>query len=459
VPERLPNGQLESALPIGPQAAAASAGNTLDPYADRYAARTRGMSVSEIRALFAVANRPEIVSLAGGMPYTAALPIDSVAAMVGELLLNNGPKALQYGPGQGDERLRELICEVMALEGITGSAEDVTVTIGSQQALDLVSRTFLDPGDVVLAEGPSYVGALGTFEAAQAEVVHVPMDGDGLIPQALRDALIRLTAEGRRAKFLYTVPNYHNPAGVTLSEERRPQILAICAEFDLLVLEDNPYGLLGFDGVTHPALRSLAPERVIYLGSFSKTFSAGVRVGWALAPPAVRQKLVLLSEAEVLCPPNLTQFVVAEYLATQPWREQIKVFRELYRERRDAMLTALTAQMPAECSWTVPTGGFYVWLTLPDGLDSKVMQPRAIHSRVAYVPGVGFFADGNGRRDMRLSYCFPEPDRIREGVRRLAGVVEEELELRETFMSGATSASPAAVGGRHGSDAPGPEVA
>jgi len=454
----LPSGSSSEGLPIGPHTAAASAGTTLDPYADRYADRTRGMSVSEIRALFAVANRPEIVSLAGGMPYTAALPIDAVSEMVGELLANNGPKALQYGPGQGDPRLRELICEVMALEGITGSAEDVTVTVGSQQALDLVSRIFINPGDVVLAEGPSYVGALGTFEAAQAEVRHVLMDDDGLIPAALREALELMRSQGRRAKFLYTVPNYHNPAGVTLTLERRREVLAICEEYDLLVLEDNPYGLLGFDGVIYPALRSMAPDRVIYLGSFSKTFAAGVRVGWALAPPAVRQKLVLLSEAEVLCPPNLTQFVVAEYLSTQPWREQLKVFRELYRERRDATLDALTALMPAECTWTKPAGGFYVWLTLPEGLDAKVMQPRAIHSRVAYVPGSGFYADGNGRRDMRLSYCFPEPERIREGVRRLAGVIEEELELRETFLGSRPQVQPA-PGGRHASDAPGPDVA
>ena len=457
--ENLPSGSSSEGLPIGPHFAAAGTGTTLDPYADRYADRTRGMSVSEIRALFAVANRPEIVSLAGGMPYTAALPIDAISDMVGELLANNGPKALQYGPGQGDPRLRELICDVMALEGITGSAEDITVTVGSQQALDLVSRVFLDPGDVVLAEGPSYVGALGTFEAAQAEVVHVPMDADGLIPEALRGALVALQREDRRAKFLYTVPNYHNPAGVTLSEPRRHEVLAICEEFDLLVLEDNPYGLLGFDGVIQPALRSLGPDRVIYLGSFSKTFAAGVRVGWALAPPAVRQKLVLLSEAEVLCPPNLTQFVVAEYLSTQPWKEQLKVFRELYRERRDATLDALSAMMPAECTWTRPTGGFYVWLTLPEGLDAKVMQPRAIHSRVAYVPGVGFYADGNGRRSMRLSYCFPEPDRLREGVRRLAGVIEEELELRETFLTGQPGRDRSAAANRHVSDGPGPDVA
>ncbi|HVX45251.1 MAG TPA: PLP-dependent aminotransferase family protein [Mycobacteriales bacterium] len=433
-------------------------GNTLDPYSDRYAVGTRGMSVSEIRALFAVANRPEIVSLAGGMPNTAALPMDAVAEMLGELIGKDGARALQYGPGQGDPRLRERICEVMALEGVQGSAEDITVTVGSQQALDLVSRLFIDPGDVVLAEGPSYVGALGAFEAAQAQVRHVPLDSDGLVPEALREALLRLRGEGRRAKFLYTVPNYHNPAGVTLTEPRRREIVALCEEFDVLIIEDNPYGLLGFDGQTQPALHSMAPDRVIYLGSFSKTFSAGVRVGWALAPPAVRQKLVLLSEAEVLCPPNLTQFAVAEYLDTQPWREQIKVFRELYRERRDTTLSALDALMPEGCTWTHPDGGFYVWLTLPEGLDSKLMQPRAIQSRVAYVPGIGFYADGNGRRDMRLSYCFPSPERIREGVRRLAGVIEEELELRETFHPADRPTEPAMSHGRHSGDAPGPEV-
>ncbi len=431
-------------------------GNTLDPYSGRYAQRTRGLAVSEIRALFSVANRPEVVSLAGGMPYTAALPLDAVGSMLGELVAHNGAAALQYCAGQGDERLRERICDVMALEGITAaSADDVVVTVGSQQALDLISRVFLDPGDVVLAEGPSYVGALGTFAAAEAEVVHVPLDADGLIPAALAETLDALATAGRRAKFLYTVPNFHNPAGVTLAVERRAEILALCERHDLLVIEDNPYGLLGFDGQTLPTLRSLAPERVVYLGSFSKTFASGVRVGWAYAPPAIRDKLVLLSESQVLCPPMLSQLAVAEYLDTQPWREQIKVFRELYRDRRDAMLDALEALMPPGCTWTRPDGGFYVWLTLPDGLDAKVMQPRGIHERVAYVPGIGFYADGSGQREMRLSYCYPPPERIREGVRRLAGVVEQELELRETF-------------GPHGRDfverrragsTPGPELA
>lgn len=436
--------------------------NSLDPYADRYAQRTRGMTASEIRALFAVVSRPEVVSLAGGMPYLTALPLDTVGSMMGELVAQRGAASLQYGSGQGDLRLRERICDVMALEGIRGaSPDDVVVTVGSQQGLDIVCRVFLDPGDVVLAEGPSYVGALSTFAAAQAEVVHVPMDEHGLVPAVLAETLERLRQAGRRAKFLYTVPNFHNPAGVTLSVERRPEILALADRYDLLVLEDNPYGLLGFDGETLPALRSLSESRVIYLGSFSKTFAPGLRVGWVLASHAIREKLVLASEAQVLCPPTYSQFAVAEYLDTQPWLEQVKVFRELYRERRDALLAALTALMPAGCTWTQPGGGFYVWLTLPDGLDAKVMQPRAVHARVAYVPGIGFYADGSGRRELRLSYCYPEPDRIREGVRRLAGVVEEELELSATFLAGRGGRQPEHRdrGSAASADAPSPDLA
>lgn len=431
------------------------AGNSLDPYSDRYAARTRNMTASEVRALFAVANRPEVVSLAGGMPYTSALPLDAVGEMLGEMVARRGATALQYGPGQGDPTLREQICDVMAMEGVRARPDDVVVTVGSQQALDVVSRVFLDPGDIVLAEGPSYVGALGTFAAAQAEVVHVPVDNDGLVPEALEAKLALLASKGRPAKFLYTIPNFHNPAGVTLSADRRPRILEIAARYDVLVLEDNPYGLLGFDTEPMPALASYDPARVIYLGTFSKTFSPGLRVGWVCAPHAVREKVVLMSESQVLCPPTFNQLAVSEYLETQPWLEQVKVFQELYRERRDAMLGALDALLPEGCVWTRPAGGFYVWLTLPEGLDCKVMQPRAVHARVAYVPGTGFYADGSGRRQLRLSYCFPEPSRIREGVRRLAGVIEEEIDLRDTFLPG-VAGDPS--GARRPGEGPAPDL-
>jgi len=407
-------------------------GSRLDPWTHSYARRAAGMTTSEIRALFAVASRPEVISLAGGMPCLTALPMDTVADTIAHMLKTQGLTALQYGSGQGDPTLREQILEVMALEGISAHADDIVVTTGSQQALDLVTRIFIDPGDVVLAEAPSYVGALGVFAAYQAHVAHVASDDDGLVPQALEERILGLKSAGKRIKFLYSVPNFHNPAGTTMSLERRPQIVEICHRHGILVLEDNPYGLLGFDREPYAAMRTLSDEGVVYLGSFSKTFAPGLRVGWALAPHAVREKLVLASESAILCPSAYSQMTVSTYLATCDWMAQIKVYRELYRERRDAMIESLGAQLP-QATWTHPDGGFYVWVTLPAGVNAKAMLPRAVTERVAYVPGTAFFADGTGQRNVRLSYCYPEPDRIREGVRRFASVVQDELELLETF--------------------------
>src|SRR5580692_9819353 len=405
----------------------------IDRYVGQYADRAVGMVASEIRALFAVAARPEIVSLAGGSPYVAALPLDVVGEMIGQLITNHGATALQYCTAQGDSGLRERICDVMALEQIRAHPDEVVVTVGSQQALDLLARIFIDPGDVVLVEAPSYVGALGAFAAYQADVVHVAMDDDGLVPEALEEAIRRTAAAGRRAKFLYTVPNFHNPAGVTLAAGRRHRILDICNRAGLLVVEDNPYGLLGFDADPIRALRADDDEGIVYLGTFSKTFAAGVRVGWAVAPTAIREKLILAAESAVLCHSSFAQLTVREYLNSQPWREQIKDFRELYRERRDATLDALAGMMPSQCRWTRPAGGFFVWLRLPDGINSKTMLPRAISSRVAYVPGTGFYADGSGGQYARLCYSLPAPDRITEGIRRLAAVIENEVQLREDF--------------------------
>jgi DNA-binding transcriptional MocR family regulator len=286
---------------------------------------------------------------------------------------------------------------------------------------------------VVLAEGPTYVGALGAFQAAQARVVHVAMDDDGLVPEALSAAIAELSVAGRRPKFLYTIPTYQNPAGVTLSEERRDRVLEICERAGLLVVEDDPYGQLGFEGDAPAPLRARRREGVFYLSTFSKTFAPGFRVGWILAPPAVREKLVVASEAQILCPSAFAQAAVTTYLSTMPWREQLKSYREIYRERRDAMLAALSDLMPGGTRWTRPGGGLFVWATLPAGLDAKAMVPRALGARVAYVPGTGFYADGDGRTDLRLNFSFPAPDRIREGVRRLAGVVEQELSMRSVF--------------------------
>lgn len=409
------------------------AGSRLDPWVEHYAVRARGMTASEIRALFSVASRPEVVSLAGGMPYVSALDMDSLADTVAAVIRESGAQALQYGSGQGDVTLREQILEVTGEVGVRAHPDDIIVTTGSQMALDLVTRVFCDPGDVVLVESPSYVGALGVFRAYQCDVQHVAMDDNGLDPVALQQAIDDVRAAGKRIKVIYTIPSFHNPAGISQDQKRREQILAIAQNNGILLLEDDPYGLLGFEGVAPQAIRALDDQGVVYLGSFSKTIASGLRVGWAVAPHGVREKLVLAAEAATLCPSNYAQLTVSQYLATQPWRQQVKVFQEIYRERRDALLESLQAMMPEGTRWTIPAGGFYSWVTLPAGLDATSMLPRAVAALVAYVPGTGFYVDGQGRQNLRLSYCYPEPDRIREGVRRLAGVIETELELARTF--------------------------
>jgi DNA-binding transcriptional MocR family regulator len=407
-------------------------GNNLDRWYDSYSERTAGLAASEVRALFAVASRPEVVSLAGGMPFVSALPRELVTGAVERVMRDHGPAALQYGSGQGSARLRGHILEVMALEGIRGSVDDVVVTTGSQHALELVAKIFLDPGDVVLAEAPSYVTALVVFKSYQAQVEHVATDENGLIPESLREHITSLKAAGKRIKFLYTVPTFSNPSGVTLSWERRLEILEIARSNNILVLEDNPYGLLYFDAIPPHAMRSVEQDGVIYLGTFSKTFAPGLRVGWALAPHAIREKLILANEAALLCPSSFTQFTISEYLASTDWRAQIDTFRGVYRERRDAMLLALADYLP-DLSWTVPNGGFYVWLTLPDNMDSKSMLPRAVKELVAYTPGTAFYANGGGRNEMRLAFCYPTPDFIREGIRRLSTVINGERDLLSTF--------------------------
>jgi DNA-binding transcriptional MocR family regulator len=401
----------------------------------RFAARAAEMLPSEIRSLFAVASRPEIVSLAGGMPNLSALPMEMMAEVIKELIVTNGSEALQYGSGQGHPKLREQICDVMALEGIRANPDDVVITTGSQQALDLISRIFIDPGDVVLVEAPSYVGALGTFRQYQASVVHVEMDNDGLVPDSLRAAIKSVRTTGRKIKFLYLIPNYQNPTGVCLPADRRTEILSICREEEIFVVEDNPYGLLGFDKPSPNAMRAEDSENVIYLGSFSKTIAPGLRVGWALVPQSLKDKLVISSESSILCPSNFTQLTISSYLADQPWRDQIASFCELYKVRRDAMLESLEQHFPAEAKWTKPGGGFYVWVNLPAEIDTKALMPKAIVAKVAYVPGSAFYADGLGSWSMRLSYCHPTPERIRDGVKALGGVIKQEMSRRGTALT------------------------
>jgi 2-aminoadipate transaminase len=397
----------------------------VDPYAELYARRAGGMSASEVRALFAVAARPEVVSLAGGMPYVQALPTEQVIELVEAVLAERADVALQYGGGQGSPLLRERVAMLMAEEGTDADPEDVVVTTGAQQALDLIGKVLIDPGDLIAVEAPAYVGALSAFSAYEPRFLTVELDEEGMIVEQLEEAVLR----GERPKLVYTVPNFHNPAGVTMSLARREQLIALCREAHIPIVEDNPYGLLRFEGEPLPTLRSMDPRNVIYLGTVSKVFSPGVRVGWALAEPGVLQRLVLAKEAADLCGSNLTMLLTERYLSTEAWRVNLARLVETYRRRRDVMLAALAEHFPADASWTRPEGGFYVWVRLPPYLDARALLAAAVERRVAYVPGTAFYPDGRGTDAMRLAFCYPTEDRIVEGVRRLAELLAEEEEL------------------------------
>ncbi|WP_216386881.1 aminotransferase-like domain-containing protein [Arcanobacterium phocae] len=405
---------------------------TIDPHLDEemwahvYSNRALNTKQSETRSLFAVANRPEVVSLAGGMPNIAGLPLDFLADMTARLVRERGTELLQYGGGQGELELREQIVHLLEQEGVQATSDQITVTTGSQAALDIVTQVLVNPGDTIVAEAPSYVGALGVFAAHEANVVHVAMDENGLIPEELENTLTRLENEGRPVKFIYTVPNFHNPGGVCLAIERRPQIVEIAWRHKVIILEDNPYGMLGFDDQTNRALYNWNPDGVIYLGSFSKIFAPGYRVGWALASKELTARLVLANENAVLSPTRVGQLSIAEYLRTYDWLGQIKDYRAMYCERRNAMNAALEEYLP-HCNWTVPGGGFYMWVKLPEGINARHMLPRAVENGVAYVSGTAFYADGQGSDHVRLSFCYPTPEQIREGVKRLAKTIDEEL--------------------------------
>lgn len=405
-----------------------------DSWKHAYASRAENLAVSEVRALFSVVSRPEVVSLAGGMPDVSALDHNLIEQAFTSMMASRGNYALQYGGGQGDVRLREQIQGIMALEGISSSVEDIMITTGSQHALELISDLFLDQGDVVLVEAPSYVGAVGIFRHKEAHIEHVFTDHDGISPGALREAAERLIEAGRKVKMLYLVPNFANPSGVTLSAERRVEVLEICRELGILIVEDNPYGQLYFDEQPPMAMRSLDAEGVVYLGSFSKILSPGLRVGYVLAPPAIREKLVLANESAILSPATFAQMLVSEYLSIADWQGQISTYRTLYRDKRDSALSALSQYLP-NIETTRPDGGFFLWLTLPTGLNSKEMLPLAVNELVAYTPGTAFFGDGRGADNIRICFSHPTAENVGVGIKRLSNVINQQLELIETFGS------------------------
>jgi 2-aminoadipate transaminase len=392
------------------------------------------MRSSVMRDLMAVIARPEIISLAGGLPDTSTFPAETLAAITARVARESAARALQYGPTDGVEEAKECIAEVMAAEGMACDPEDMVVTTGGQQVIDLVTKTLVDPGDVVVAEAPTYPGAVPVFSSYEADVVQIETDADGMRIDLLEEALERLEREGRRPKFIYTIPSFQNPSGVTMSLERRRRLVALAHQRELLVLEDNPYGLLRYEGMPVPPLYALdGGVFVMYLGTFSKILSPGIRLGWVVAPPPVLEKINLGKQAGDLCSSTLSQLVVKAYFDEGHWRDYVGSMTEIYRTRRDTMLDALAEFFPPEAEWTRPAGGLFIWATLPDYIDTTDLLARALREDVAFVPGEGAYLDGRGRSSMRLSYSTVGEDAIREGIRRIGNVIAEQVALYGTL--------------------------
>ncbi|WP_035777670.1 PLP-dependent aminotransferase family protein [Arthrobacter sp. 35/47] len=393
-----------------------------------FSERAANIKQSAVRDVFDISIRPGLVSLAGGSPYLKSLPLQELGVTAGKIVAEHGLEALQYGGGQGMEQLRRQICEVMAAEGIMDAdPADIVITTGSQSAQDVAAKVFCDPGDVILCEDPTYVGALNTFEAYQVDVQAIEMDEQGLVPEKLEQRIAELLAEGRRIKLLYTIPSFNNPSGITMAVDRRQRIVEICRAHNILVLEDNPYGLLRFDGHPLPPMRADNPDDVIYLGSFSKIFAPGVRLGWALVPRHLHRRFYLACEAVVLCPSPLTQMLVSAYLSEYDWKGHLANTRALYSERCSTMLGALAEHLPEGASWTTPDGGFFVWVTLPDGVDTYPLLYQAIDAGVVFIPGAAFTPSDEPSNKLRLAFSAVAPEDIEEGIRRLAPILKTAI--------------------------------
>lgn len=392
---------------------------SIDPKA--YAKRMQQLRPSTIREILKVTAQPEVISFAGGLPAPELFPIEEIGRAAQHVLATEGGRALQYGESEGFRPLREWIAAEMGRRGITAAADEVLVTSGSQQVLDLVGKVFLNPGDVVLTENPTYLAAIQAFQTMEARFVPVPTDAGGLVPDSLPD-LIRQ----HRPKFLYTIPNFQNPTGVTLSAERRQRLARIAADEGLTILEDDPYGQLRYRGADIPPIKHWdTAGRVLYASTFSKTIAPGLRTGWVVAPPEVFSQLLILKQASDLHTSSLDQRIAHLFLTQSDPVAHIACIREVYGERFGIMDAALRAEMPDGFTWTQPEGGMFLWITGPAELDGLALLQRAIARQVAFVPGRDFFPGDGGRNHLRLNFSNATPERIREGVRRLAALCRE----------------------------------
>ena len=432
-------------------------------YESLFAARTRGMKSSAMREMMALTEQPDVISLAGGLPDTSTFAPELFAKLMSQVAAESTARALQYGPTEGMAATVRCIVEVMAAEGTLIDPGEVLVTTGGQQVIDLVCKTLIDPGDVIVAEAPTYPGAVPTFSAYQARVEQIEVDADGMPIDELERTLDRLQAEGRRPKFIYTIPNFQNPGGVTMSLARRRRLVEVAHERELLILEDNPYGLLRYEGEPLPTLYSLdaetdgAADLVIYLGTFSKILSPGLRLGWAVAPRPVLEKLNLGKQGADLCSSPVTQLFVEAYFKEHTgdgrprWLAYLDQLKDLYRRRRDVMLQALDEHFGERASWTRPQGGLFIWATLDERLDTTDLLAQARKSEgVAFVPGRAAYVDGaRGSSSMRLNFAGIADEDIREGIRRIGKVVNRQVSLYGTLTGspGATVAGASAGAG------------
>lgn len=387
------------------------------PNFDRYlSGRASGLQSSVIREILKITERAEVISFAGGLPAPATFPVDEMRAAFDRVLVERGREALQYSTTEGYAPLREWVAVRVGTDAAPVSPDDVMIVSGSQQGLDLLSKVLVDPGDRVLVETPTYLGALQAFSMFSPQFVAVASDAEGLLPDALSESM-------RGAKFLYCLPNFQNPTGRLLPLARRQALVERARDLDLLILEDDPYGALSYDGDTPASIRSLAPERTVYMGSFSKVLAPGLRIGYVIAPPALRAKLVQAKQATDLHTATLSQQAVFEVVKDGFLDAHIPTIRALYRDQCEAMLAALAHHMPEGVSWNRPRGGMFLWVELPRGVDATAVLVRAVENNVAFVPGAPFYAADPVRESLRLAFVTVPPPRIEEGVARLAQVI------------------------------------
>lgn len=397
---------------------------------EKLSARSKTMKASAIRELLKLIDSPEIISFAGGMPDPSLFPKDLLGEIAREVFINHGGKALQYGPTEGVKSFRETIVKMMQDEGIQNvTVDNVIVTTASQQALSLLAEIFVDPGDTVIVEAPSYVGGLQAFQAFQANFVTVPLDENGIRTDILKEKLEELSRKNVNVKLIYVIPNFQNPAGVTMSLERRKELLKLSHEYNIPVIEDDPYGEIRFVEEKQPSLLQLdSIGNVIALRTFSKILAPGFRLGWVVADKEVITKLVLAKQAADLCSPSSTQFIADKFIRDGHVEEYLKKVREVYKQKKDTMLNAMEKYFPKEVTWTKPDGGMFVWAEVPEYINTDELFKEAIRDKkVAYVVGSAFYPYGEDTRHMRLNFTLSTLEQIEEGIKRLGDLLHSKI--------------------------------